>query len=82
MGERYDVLVTLGDGVFPLVAAGRGQGRERLRPGAHRRRGAPRRPTVRPEELDGMIMTAAQLRAADDVRLDGRQDRSSRTRSS
>ncbi|MYS80887.1 multicopper oxidase family protein [Embleya scabrispora] len=26
MGERYDVLVTLGDGVFPLVAAAEGKG--------------------------------------------------------
>ncbi|MCX4853150.1 multicopper oxidase family protein [Streptomyces canus] len=69
MGERYDVLVTLGDGVFPLVALAEGKnasGMALVRTGS----GSAPKPTVRPAELDGVIMTAAQLRAADDVRLD------------
>ncbi|WP_033327486.1 multicopper oxidase family protein [Streptomyces yerevanensis] len=68
MGERYDVLVTLGDGVFPLVAEAEGKnanGFALVRTGS----GSAPKPTVRPKELDGMIMTAAQLRADDDVRL-------------
>ncbi|MDH6627722.1 FtsP/CotA-like multicopper oxidase with cupredoxin domain [Streptomyces sp. LBL] len=68
MGERYDVLVTLGDGVFPLVALAEGKdagGLALVRTGSGRTPSA----TVRPAELDGMIMTASQLRAADDVRL-------------
>ncbi|MEU9602511.1 multicopper oxidase family protein [Streptomyces sp. NPDC048109] len=68
MGERYDVLVTLGDGVFPLVALAEGKkasGLALVRTGS----GSAPSATVRPKELDGMIMTASQLRAADDVRL-------------
>ena len=69
MGERYDVLVTLADGVFPLVALAEGKnasGLALLRTGS----GSTPKPTVRPAELTGVIRTAAQLRAADDVRLD------------
>ncbi|MFI7503634.1 multicopper oxidase family protein [Streptomyces sp. NPDC049687] len=69
MGERYDVLVTLGDGVFPLVALAEGKnaaGMALVRTGS----GSTPKPTVRPAELDGRIVTASQLRAADEVRLD------------
>ncbi|MFF3462615.1 multicopper oxidase family protein [Streptomyces sp. NPDC002619] len=72
MGERYDVLVTLGDGVFPLVALAEGKdmtGMALVRTGS----GAAPAPTVRPRELDGMIMSASQLKAADDVRLPSRK---------
>ncbi|MFG2549506.1 multicopper oxidase family protein [Streptomyces sp. NPDC048581] len=68
MGERYDVLVTLGDGVFPLVALAEGKnttGMALVRTGS----GAAPSTGVRPKELDGEIPTAAQLRATDDVRL-------------
>ncbi|MFE0250146.1 multicopper oxidase family protein [Streptomyces sp. NPDC059010] len=68
MGERYDALVTLGDGVFPLVALAEGKnatGMALVRTGS----GDPPNPTTRPRELDGKITTASQLRAADDVRL-------------
>ncbi|MXM67994.1 multicopper oxidase domain-containing protein [Streptomyces sp. HUCO-GS316] len=68
MGERYDVLVTLGDGVFPLVALAEGKdatGMALVRTGSG---GAPKA-TVRPKELNGRILTASQLRATDDVRL-------------
>ncbi|MET9908470.1 multicopper oxidase family protein [Streptomyces sp. NPDC006476] len=72
MGERYDVLVTLADGVFPLVALAEGKaasGMALVRTGS----GSAPKPTVRPKELDGMIMTASQLTAADDVRLDSKK---------
>ncbi|MEV5434428.1 multicopper oxidase family protein [Streptomyces sp. NPDC052682] len=68
MGERYDVLVTLGDGVFPLVALAEGKkatGLALVRTGTGRAPSA----TVRPKELDGTILTASALRAADAVRL-------------
>ncbi|KUL47002.1 multicopper oxidase family protein [Streptomyces regalis] len=72
MGERYDVLVTLGDGVFPLVALAEGKettGMALVRTGS----GSAPKTTVRPKELDGMIMTASQLRAADEVRLESKK---------
>ncbi|MEV7278844.1 multicopper oxidase family protein [Streptomyces sp. NPDC093111] len=68
MGERYDVLVTLGDGVFPLVALAEGKsatGMALVRTGP----GAAPSATVRPKELDGRLVTADRLRAADAVRL-------------
>ncbi|MFC8094845.1 multicopper oxidase family protein [Streptomyces sp. NPDC057301] len=68
MGERYDVLVTLGDGVFPLVALAEGKdatGMALVRTGSG---GAPKA-TVRPKELNGKILTASRLRAAEDARL-------------
>ncbi|MFJ3305184.1 multicopper oxidase family protein [Streptomyces sp. NPDC086549] len=68
MGERYDVLVTLGDGAFPLVALAEGKnttGMAVIRTGS----GSTPQATVRPSELDGMLMSASQLHAADDVRL-------------
>ncbi|MEU6259424.1 multicopper oxidase family protein [Streptomyces sp. NPDC047043] len=69
MGERYDVLVTLGDGVFPLVAVAEGKsagGMALVRTAS----GSAPGPAVRPKELDGVIVTASGLRATDDVRLD------------
>ncbi|MGC9539035.1 multicopper oxidase family protein [Streptomyces sp. UG1] len=72
MGERYDVLVTLGDGVFPLVALAEGKdatGMALVRTGSG---GAPEA-TVRPDELNGRILTASRLRAADEVRLPSRK---------
>ncbi|MEU0171418.1 multicopper oxidase family protein [Streptomyces iakyrus] len=72
MGERYDVLVTLADGVFPLVAVAEGKdasGMAVVRTGS----GGTPRPTVRPKELNGMIMSADRLKAADDVRLESKK---------
>ncbi|MDN3021403.1 multicopper oxidase family protein [Streptomyces sp. S.PB5] len=68
MGERYDVLVTLGDGVFPLVALAEGKDASGM---ALVRTSSGRAPSagVRPKELDGTVLTASRLRAADDVRL-------------
>src|SRR6185436_18369779 len=64
MGERYDVLVTLADGVFPLVALAEGKdaaGLALLRTGAG---GAPEA-SVRPGELDGRLVAYRNLRPAD-----------------
>jgi FtsP/CotA-like multicopper oxidase with cupredoxin domain len=67
-GERYDVLVTLGDGVFPLTALAEGKNaaaRALVRTGP----GATPPENARPAELGGMLVAASQLRATDDVRL-------------
>ncbi|HET9021685.1 MAG TPA: multicopper oxidase family protein [Ornithinibacter sp.] len=71
MGERYDVTVTLGDGVFPLVASAEGktgQGLALVRTGT----GAVPPATVRPAELDGRVLTLSDLVPADGVALPGR----------
>jgi multicopper oxidase len=62
MGERYDVQVELGDGVFPLVALAEGKDARafavvRTSPGA-----APGA-NVRPAELDRWVVTVADLDA-------------------
>lgn len=67
-GERYDLLVTLADGVFPLVAAAEGKNdaaRALVRTGS----GTAPAAKVRPAELNGKIVTPSQLRAEDSVRL-------------
>ncbi|MGW6709509.1 multicopper oxidase family protein [Streptomyces sp. NPDC054956] len=74
MGERYDVLVTAGDGVFPLTALAEGKGGSasalallRTAPGA-----APTAST-RPAELSGRPLTADSLKAAEPVALAARE---------
>ncbi|MGD6745840.1 multicopper oxidase family protein [Streptomyces sp. BH106] len=72
MGERYDVLVTAGDGVFPLTALAEGKkasGMAVLRTGS----GSTPPPSVRPKELDGRLLTADKLRSADSVTLPSRK---------
>nr|WP_260867851.1 multicopper oxidase family protein [Streptomyces sp. SAJ15] len=72
MGERYDVLVTAGDGVFPLTAVAEGKrraARALLRTGG----GAAPAPSARPKELDGTVLTAGRLKAAEGVRLTRRE---------
>ncbi|MBQ0895202.1 multicopper oxidase family protein [Micromonospora sp. U56] len=72
MGERADVTVELGDGVFPLVAAAEGkggQGMALVRTGV----GGVPNATVRPAELDRRVLMTAALKAADDVALDNRK---------
>ncbi|MBO8184633.1 multicopper oxidase family protein [Streptomyces spirodelae] len=76
MGERYDVLVTAEDGVFPLTALAEGKkatARAMLRTAP----GAAPAASVRPEELErGRPLTAGQLEAAESARLSpGRPDR-------
>ncbi|VEG49408.1 putative multicopper oxidase [Mycolicibacterium chitae] len=67
MGERFDVLVTLGDGVFPLFAqaegkTGHGQALVRTATGD-----LP--PQPRPRELDGRVLLGTDLAPRDHVRL-------------
>ncbi|GAB7033912.1 hypothetical protein JCM4914_53730 [Streptomyces platensis subsp. malvinus] len=73
VGERYDVLVTVGDGAFPLTALAEGK-RNRsalavLRTGS----GAAPGPSDRPDELRGRLMTADRLKAAASARLAARR---------
>ncbi len=72
MGERYDVIVTLADGVFPLVALAEGKNATAL---ALVRTAAGQAPaaTVRPAELDRRIVSYRQLRPVDAVKLPARQ---------
>ncbi len=68
MGERFDVEVTLSDGVFPLVAAAEGKTGQAL---ALIRTGSGRPPaaTVRLDELHGQVLLGTQLRAEQAARL-------------
>ncbi|MGW7070073.1 multicopper oxidase family protein [Streptomyces sp. NPDC054878] len=80
MGERYDVLVTAEDGVFPLTAAAEGKKAAAL---AVLRTGGGRAPapSARPRELKGRLLTADKLRAARSVALPSRKpDRTIRLR--
>ncbi|MFJ6852075.1 multicopper oxidase family protein [Streptomyces sp. NPDC091271] len=72
MGERYDVLVTAGDGVFPLTALAEGKGAAAL---AVLRTGAGATPpaTVRPDELKGELITADRLAPDESVALAERE---------
>ena len=68
MGERYDVIVTAGDGVFPLVATAEGKNavaRALLSTGA----GAAPGPGFRPPELNARVGTVDMFTAAQDVGL-------------
>ncbi|MFI9758216.1 multicopper oxidase family protein [Streptomyces sp. NPDC051963] len=80
MGERYDVLVTAGDGVFPLTALAEGKGqsaRALLRTAG----GTAPAASARPKELDGKLLTADRLRADDSVALPQKEpDRTLRLR--
>lgn len=68
MGERYDVLVTLRDGTFPLVALAEGKNATAL--GIVRTdTGAPPPADVRPAELNRLVIASAKLRATEQVRL-------------
>lgn len=69
MGERYDVEVTLDDGVFPLVATPvgkKGIARALVRTGPGR---APADDTT-PRELSGQVLMGTDLRPAESSRLD------------
>ncbi|MET7615396.1 multicopper oxidase family protein [Streptomyces sp. NPDC005408] len=77
MGERYDVLVTAGNGVFPLTAVAEGketQGRKAAAM-ALLRTGGGTAPTasVRPKELSGRIVTPNRLKADASVALPARK---------
>jgi FtsP/CotA-like multicopper oxidase with cupredoxin domain len=68
MGERYDAIIDLADGVFPLVAAAEGktgQGFALIRTGA----GSAPAPGVRPAELSAAPLTAGKLTTTDSAQL-------------
>lgn len=73
MGERYDVVVTVGDGVFPVVAVPEGKdaapGRALLRAGS----GDVPDPTARPSELSGRLLEYSALSPTVDVAFDAQQ---------
>jgi FtsP/CotA-like multicopper oxidase with cupredoxin domain len=71
MGERYDVQVTLGDGVFPLAALAEGKNSTAL---ALVRTGAGTVPPsdVRPAELDLVLAGYGRLRPAESAALASR----------
>ncbi|MFE5240078.1 MULTISPECIES: multicopper oxidase family protein [unclassified Streptomyces] len=71
MGERYDVLVTAGDGVFPLTALAEGKGASALAV-LRTSTGALPPADVRPGELDGEVLTADRLSADESVALPAR----------
>ncbi|MCH5677130.1 multicopper oxidase family protein [Streptomyces gilvus] len=80
MGERYDVLVTAGDGVFPLTALAEGKSASTM---ALLRTGGGSAPsaTARPQELDGRLLTADRLTADESVALEPKSpDRTIRIR--
>ncbi|MCY7400718.1 MAG: multicopper oxidase family protein [Nocardioides sp.] len=71
MGERFDVGVTLDDGVFPLVASAEGkvgQGLALVRTGA----GGPPSSEVQPRELSGRVLLGTDLTANAGVQLQDR----------
>jgi FtsP/CotA-like multicopper oxidase with cupredoxin domain len=68
MGERYDAVVTAGDGVFPLVALAEGKNalaRALLNTGA----GSAPEVGFQPPELNGRVGTVDMFTAAPDARL-------------
>jgi FtsP/CotA-like multicopper oxidase with cupredoxin domain len=81
MAERYDVLVTAQDGVFPLVAEAEGKtGRALAVLRTDKGRNLPP-PNVRPDELDGELVPARRLEPDDSVALtDRKADREIRIR--
>jgi FtsP/CotA-like multicopper oxidase with cupredoxin domain len=71
MGERYDVEVTLEDGVFPLVAQPVGKaglGRALVRTGS----GSAPSASVVPEELSGQVLLGSRLQPANRAKLAAR----------
>jgi FtsP/CotA-like multicopper oxidase with cupredoxin domain len=61
MGERYDVLVTVGDGVFPLVALAEGK-QENAFALVRSAAGTPPAASARPAELTGKLTLGTDLR--------------------
>lgn len=80
MAERYDVLITAKDGVFPLVALAEGKGARAL--AVLRTSGGDLpSPSVHPDELDGKLVPARRLVPDDSVALsDDEPDRELRIR--
>ncbi|MER6026849.1 multicopper oxidase family protein [Streptomyces sp. NPDC001851] len=81
MAERYDVLITAKDGVFPLVALAEGKkGKALAVLRTDKGKNLPA-PDVHPDELDGKVVPARRLKPADSVALaDRHPDREMRIR--
>jgi FtsP/CotA-like multicopper oxidase with cupredoxin domain len=73
MGERYDVVVTLSDGVFPLVALAEGKARTALALLRTSTSAAPPPATARPAELDRLVLRYDRLTPADGHALASRR---------
>ncbi len=72
MGERYDAVITLDDGAFPLVALAEGKQGQAL--GVVRTAGGARpAASARPAELDGRLLALGELRADPQVALPARR---------
>lgn len=68
-GERYDLLATLDDGAFPLVAVAEGKAAQAL--GVVRTASGTTPPaTAAPKELAGSLLGLADLHATPDVRIE------------
>lgn len=72
MGERYDVIVTAGDGVFPLVAAAEGKGGRALALLRTASGSAPAADAPLAELSGPVLFGASDLTAADSARLGAR----------
>jgi multicopper oxidase len=68
MGERYDVVVQVADGVFPLVAVAEGKDAQALAV-VRTNKGSSPRANVRPRELRRQLLTVDHLQAAAGVDL-------------
>ncbi|MFF9314681.1 multicopper oxidase family protein [Streptomyces sp. NPDC014748] len=83
MAERYDVIVTVKDGTFPLVALGEGKGTKARALAVLRTdngKSLPS-PSVHPAELDGLLVPARKLVPAESVAFSDRHpDREIRIR--
>jgi FtsP/CotA-like multicopper oxidase with cupredoxin domain len=73
MGERYDLIVTLGDGAFPLVAAAEGKDGSALAIVRTSPSAAAPPPQVRPAELGGRVLSYSQLSPVAGARLASRK---------
>jgi FtsP/CotA-like multicopper oxidase with cupredoxin domain len=61
MGERYDVVITAGDGAFPIVAVPEGKAAAPAAAILRTASGLTPAPDARPAELDGRLLTYADL---------------------
>ena len=73
MGERYDVVVTAGDGAFPMVAVPEGKDDPSALAVLRTSSGPTPAASARPGELDGRMLTYADLVPVDQVALPARE---------
>ena len=73
MGERYDVVVTAGDGAFPIVASPEGKGDAAALAVLRTASGAAPAVGARPVELDGRLLSYVDLVPTDSAALPARQ---------